>query len=106
MKIRSKKAIVISLMGLFLLNLVHVSYAQKKSFTYEQVYGKAKSALMGKVPDLVGWFDDEYYLAWMPHEKNKKTHLMKIHAETGETHLLVDFTPVNERFVKGRILLP
>jgi len=106
MKFRSKKAIVISLIGFILLNLVHISHAQKKSFTYEQVYGKAKSALMGKVPDLVGWLDDEYYLAWMPHEKNKKTYLMKIHAETGETQSLVDFTPVNERFVKGRIFVP
>jgi dipeptidyl-peptidase-4 len=48
----------------------------------------------------------EYYLAWMPHEKNKKTHLMKIHAETGEAQSLVDFTPVNDRFVKGRFFVP
>jgi hypothetical protein len=53
MKIRSKKAIVISLIGFILLNWVHVSHAQKKSFTYEQVYGRAKSALMEKVPDMI-----------------------------------------------------
>jgi dipeptidyl-peptidase-4 len=106
MKSFSKQAMIISVIGFFLTNLFNYCHAQKKSFTYEQVYGGGLSKITGKIPVIQGWYDEDHYLDWILNEQNQKTKLIKIEAKTGEIEILVDFTPINNRFMKGRMSEP
>lgn len=106
LKLVSKQVIVALAGGIFLFNLVNDCDAQEKKFTYQQVYNRGIPKIMGKIPTILGWFDDDHYLGWKPNDQNKKNKLMKIQAETGESELLADFTQINEKFMKGRLLSP
>jgi dipeptidyl-peptidase-4 len=92
--------------GVIALFLFNFCTGQDKKFTYSEVYGRGQSQLMGKVPAIVGWLDDQSYLLWKPDEKQRKEILQKIDAESGETTLFVDFSEINDRFQKGRFLAP
>jgi len=106
MRIKNKSVIIVLLINIILIGLVKFSHAQKEKFMYTQVYGRGQSKIFGKVPDVLEWFDDKHFLAWMPDQKNRKMILQKINAESGQSQILVDFTPVNDRFHKGRFFVP
>jgi dipeptidyl-peptidase-4 len=85
---------------------VNLCHAQNKNFTYSQVYNGRSLEILGKIPDIEGWYDDENYLAWKSDKANEKTKLMKINAETGESEVMVDFSLLNEEFKNGGLIVP
>jgi dipeptidyl-peptidase-4 len=105
-KIINNPLIFISILVFFLIIFVNSCNAQKMNFTYEQVYGKGLSEIMVRLPVMQDWLDKEYYLTWMSNEEGRKTKLMKIHAETGESEIIADFSQVNAKFMKGRLFVP
>ena len=58
------------------------------------------------MPDIEGWLDDNSYLVWEAVNGYKKAILQSIDVKTGEIKIQSDFTEVNKRFEKGRLLVP
>jgi dipeptidyl-peptidase-4 len=92
--------------GLIALLLFNFCTGQDKKFAYSEANGKGQSQIMGKVPSIVGWLDAQSYLVWKTNEKNRKVILQKVDAQSGEATLFVDFSGINKRFEKGRLLVP
>ena len=104
LKIKITKFPLFLLSGLIALSLFNFCTGQDKKFTYSDAYEGGQSNIMGKVPSIVGWLDEQSYLVWKPDEENRKVILQKIDAQSGETTLFADFSGINERFEKGRFL--
>jgi dipeptidyl-peptidase-4 len=102
----SKKVIAFSLTVLIFVAFLNFCHGQNKRFSYREVYGGGLSKIMGKVPAIEGWLDGGSYLVWEPNDTNRKIILQKIDAQTGEARTLVDFSTINERFMKGKLLAP
>ena len=78
MKDKIKKLPLFLLSGLIALSLFNFCTGQDKKFTYSEAYGGGQSKIMGKVPSIVGWLDEQSYLVWEPDEKNRKVILLEI----------------------------
>ena len=85
---------------------VNSSVAQKRVLTYSDVFEYGKSDILGQIPDIEEWLDNEHYLAWMPSGKYRKSKLMKINALSGEASTYVDFSQICEEYSKGMFFVP
>ena len=103
---RQKKLVILVLTGLFSISHLHYCIAQNKKFTFSEVYPRGESKILDKVPDIEGWLDDNSYLVWEAVNGYKKAILQSIDVKTGEIKIQSDFTEVNKRFDKGRLLVP
>lgn len=98
--------IFILLTGLLTIVIFNTCNGLNKKFTYSDVYGRGYLKILGKIPSIVDWYDENSYLMWKPDDQNSNTILQKIDARTGTASMLVDFSPVNKRFQTGKLLNP
>lgn len=73
------------------------SFAQKKRLTYNQVFNRAQPQLIGSLPRINGWYDDENYLT----NPDGKDALAAINVITGEETIIVDYAFINEQLPEG-----
>jgi len=73
--------------------------AQNEQLTFTQVYEFGEPRILKRLPTMKGWFDNEHYLQ-MKYE-NENIYLMKVHAETGEQVIFVDYSSINENLPEG-----
>ena len=87
--------------------VVTTSWAQKKRLTYQQVYQRREPKLLGSLPKIEGWLDDEYYLEWKSVEKKEtaKSQLLKVNAASGKAIIQIDSQELKAILPKG-ISLP
>lgn len=62
--------------------IVHPSVAQKKSFSYEQLFKSVPTNVTKPLPLIAGWADDEHYLEFRQDSGNEK--LMAVDVKTGK----------------------
>ena len=84
--------------GLLIMVLFNTCNGLNKKFSFSEVYGTGYLKILGKVPSIVDWYDDNSYLIWKPDDQNRKTILQKINVQTETATVLVDFSTVNKRF--------
>ncbi len=84
-----KIALTISCIVLFLA----ASIAQKKTFTYEQLFSRGSGpapALSKPLPMITGWVDDSHYIEMRKNESDGKSSAFSVDAKTGTA---VPYTP-------------
>jgi dipeptidyl-peptidase 4 len=67
----------------FFLAICFVASAQKKDFTYEQLFKGAPSNANKPLP-VIKWIDGEHYMQSMKDEKDGITKAMSVNAKTGK----------------------
>ncbi|MFQ5750522.1 MAG: S9 family peptidase [bacterium] len=93
---------LISVTVLILCAIVTTGWTQKKMLTYQQVYRRGEPKLLGSLPRIQGWLDDQHYLELKSDKEDKtKTQLMKVNAATGEESIFLDYQALNEKLPKG-----
>lgn len=68
--------------------------AQKKSFTYEQVFQGAPVNAYRQLPDIRGWADDEHYIEWQKSADGQGS-LISVDARTGQSAPFRNSMPEN-----------
>src|SRR4051794_33322335 len=76
-----RKLLSISIVVLICISL-DVS-AQKKDFTYAQLFQGATSDVSKSLPNITNWWDDDHYLEMRNDETDGKKKLMSIDVKTG-----------------------
>jgi dipeptidyl-peptidase-4 len=94
----SAKTLFIILVCLILISNV---YGQLKQLSYEHVFARGRSQLLGRLPSVENWFDDTYYLSRIADRKSGIDKLFKVHAADGKTVLQIDYTEVNKLLPDG-----
>lgn len=80
---------------------VATGWAQKKKLTYSQVYQRGEPRLLGSLPRIEGWLDENHYLELKSPEEEKEQNLMKVNALTGKESLFIDYQSLNKKLPKG-----
>lgn len=82
---------------------VGTSFAQKKKLTYAQAYQGAGPRLLGDLPRLQGWLDDDHYLEFKSEKEGDETKscLMKVNAATGEETIFMDYDAYKDKLPEG-----
>ncbi len=78
-------------------------WGQKKKLTFQQVFQRGEPRLMGSLPSIRGWVDDEHYLKYDrgDREKGITPRLVKVNAKTGEETVFFDYGKYKEKLPKG-----
>ncbi len=103
MSFDKKNSFFLMLFFVFLFFSITITFAQKKKLTYEQVYQRGKPRLADQLPRIQGWLDDNHYLESRTDsdEKDAKTKLMKVNAQTGEESVYFDYDIYKDILPKG-----
>jgi dipeptidyl-peptidase-4 len=80
---------------------VATGWAQKKKLTYLQVYQHGEPRLLGSLPRIEGWLDENHYLELKSPDAEKEQNLMKVNALTGKESLFIDYRSLNKKLPKG-----
>jgi len=78
-------------------------WGQKKQLTYNQVFQRAEPRLLGALPRIQGWLDDDHYLELKSEEVDGKdvNKLVKVNALTGEAADFFDELNYKEKLPSG-----
>ena len=73
--------------------------AQKKRLTYNQADQRGNPQLLGTLPRMQGWLDNNHYLELKSEKKDKKTnwYLMKVNAVTGKATRFIDYQSYKDK---------
>jgi dipeptidyl-peptidase-4 len=82
--------------------LIVSTQAQDKELKYSQILMRGEPRLLGALPSLLGWADDNHYLQ----RKNEqgKSIIVKINANTGEEEIFFDYSDYDENLSEGLTL--
>ena len=75
------RRIAISLLASFIV-LINLQ-AQKKSFSYDQLFKGAVTNVSKPVPNITGWADDEHYIEMRKDETDGKTKPFSVEVKSG-----------------------
>jgi dipeptidyl-peptidase 4 len=79
-----RKILLLAVSGSLLLLVSHIAFAQKKTFTYDQVFRNASSVQITKsLPAIRGWVDDNHYIE-MQKDAAGKMVAMSVDVKTGK----------------------
>jgi len=78
-------------------------WAQKKKLSYNQVFQHGEPRLLGSLPRIQGWLDDDHYLEMRSDESEEKVSpkLMKVNVNTGEESIYLDEEKYKEKLPNG-----
>ncbi len=100
-----KKSLYSILFAMFLILtfLFTNGWTQKKKLTYNQVFQRGEPQLLGSLPRITGWLDDEYYLEMRSEgeEEQSRPKLMKVNVTTAEASLYFDEEKHKDKLPKG-----
>ena len=82
----------------FFMNSLH---AQKKQFTYQQVYENSGPEVFARLPVIDGWLDDEHYLQYFRDAERKISKLAKVNVDDQKAQNFIDYEFINERYLTG-----
>lgn len=87
--------------------LLSNGWTQKKKLTYKQVFQRGEPRLLGSLPRIQGWLDDDHYLEMRSDENDEKSRseLLKVNVTTGETSSYFDAEKYKDKLPKGFSLL-
>jgi dipeptidyl-peptidase-4 len=85
----------------FLLSGFHPLTAQKKKFTYQQIYENGGPEVLARLPVIDGWLNDEYYLQYVHEYGQKTSQLMKVSVIDGRMYPFIDYQNLNDRYLAG-----
>jgi dipeptidyl-peptidase-4 len=80
---------------------LHALSAQKKNFTYEQVYQSSGPEVLSKLPIIDGWLDGDHYLQYLQDTEQKISRLVKVRAADGRIQPFIDYQSINDRILSG-----
>ena len=91
------------IMVLVLTALFTNGWAQKKKLSYDQAFQRGEPQLLGSLPRIQGWLDDEHYLEMRSEEEAEQARakLMKVNVTTGEASIYFDEDEYKDRLSKG-----
>ncbi|OIP60277.1 MAG: peptidase [Ignavibacteria bacterium CG2_30_36_16] len=93
------KRFALPLLIVFVAASFFFAQAQDKRLTFKQVYMGAEPRLLGSVPRVQGWLDENHYLESKT-EAGTST-LNKVNAETGESEIFLNYTELKKDLPKG-----
>lgn len=87
----------------FLILTPNNALTQKKKLTYDQVFQRGEPRLIGSLPRIQGWLDDENYLETISEEVDGKdvTRLAKVNVRTGEVTDYFNAQDYKDKLPKG-----
>jgi dipeptidyl-peptidase-4 len=94
-------------MKIFFINLIlsllvfNSSTAQNKKLTYRQVFEYGDPKLLGSLPHMEGWLDDQHYLEYFSVPAKNISKLVKIHARTRKATTYLDYQALNDQYLQG-----
>ena len=89
----SKKFYLVLLLGLLAIPLQHLTRAQDKQLSFNQVYMFGGPRILKQLPRLQGWFDEDHYL--ITKRDDGQNALLKVDAKTGEESIVLDYNAIN-----------
>ena len=89
------------LIFLAILFITDTSWAQNKKLTYQQVYQRGEPKLLGTLPRIVEWLDDDHYLELKSDKGKKEQKLMIVNAATGEASVYIDYQALDRKLPKS-----
>ena len=89
------------LIFLAILFITDTSWAQNKKLTYQQVYQRGEPKLLGTLPRIVEWLDDDHYLELKSDKGKKEQKLMIVNAATGEASVYIDYQALDIKLPKS-----
>jgi len=103
MLIKKSYFFALGIIVLTLLIAVTTGWTQKKKLSYKQVFQRGEPRLLGSLPRIRGWLDDEHYLEMRSDEEDEQEtpKLMKVNATTGETIIYLDEEKYKDKLPKG-----
>lgn len=93
------KKLTLPLLIIFIIISFYYTQAQDKKLTFKQVYMSAEPRLVGSVPRIQGWLDENNYLE--SKTEAGTTTLNKVNAETGESEIFLNYTELKKDLPKG-----
>lgn len=75
--------------------------AQKKKFTYNQIFGMAGPRITKSLPTIRKWIDEENYLEYKSTDGSRTRSLIKVNASSGEEEVYLDYKLWNEQLPDG-----
>ena len=83
--------------------LFSTSFAQKKKLTYSQAFQQGEPKLLGDLPRIEEWLDEDHYLELQSSHggEEAKTQLLKVNAITGKKSVFLDYTALEKKMPKG-----
>jgi len=87
-----KRALVVVIIGYMICFTCTNVFAQKKKLSYGQVYLKAEPSLLGILPKLDRWIDDEHYLESYSDPAQNISKLIRVNVKSGKADTFIDYT--------------
>ena len=81
------------------------TYAQKKQFTYKQIFNMAGPRLTQFLPTIRKWIDDEHYLEYKNLNGSRTKSLFTVNALTGEEEVYIDYGEWKKQLPEGLNLM-
>ncbi len=103
---RSAKLILMSvLMSLFVM-MSSDAWSQKKALTFGQVFKRSEPRLLGTLPQIVGWLDENHYLVMESAGGDQKAplKLLRVNARTGESSIYFDEKNHRDKLPEGFLI--
>lgn len=85
---------------LFALLLTNPATAKDKKLTYKQAYEYSEPDLLGKLPNILAWHDEDHYLE-KKYDEEKNGFIYFVDAESGDEEIFMEFRKYDDVFPEG-----